>query len=202
MGAGAAFGLELPCRGRCAPDAFLLVYHGGRLVATSRPRPGRLRPPRRLKRELQDLLAAHRKATQAAAAAAGGGPVSAALRAAAEAWQARIRACYLTTHYLRVPQTDRFQCFPIPKCVQAQLARQVAGGQEAIRPSGHLSLVALLPVTPSLRLLDKLSAYLRAPGPPGSNGRPGRGATGQWLIVPAERVQARLVGRWVVVVVG
>jgi len=190
----------------------LLVYHGGRLVATSRPRPGRLRPPRRLKRELQDLLAAHRKATQAAAAAAGGGPVSAALRAAAEAWQARIRACYLTTHYLRVPQTDRFQCFPIPKCVQVKVARQVAfrlrtamaaeEGQEVNRPSGQVSLVALLPVTPSLRLLDKLSAYLRAPGPPRPNGRPCRGATGQWLIVPAERVQARLVGRWVVVVVG
>lgn len=106
----------------------------------------------------------------------------------AKEWAQAVQRRVLAPHRLRIDGGDRFQAFPLPNAVRLQLLRPPAAPAPV--------LVALVvPVTPCMRLLDKVAVHLRPPC------RRRRRPTGHWQPLPEHRVQAQLVGCHVVVVV-
>lgn len=190
----AAVGLELPCR-QALPANQLLHLLLNRCVVHAAPRrSGRLLPPRPLAKALRALLnACDREAKARAKALARTDAVRAAVcEASHHAWLERERRQHLTPHHLRVPLTDRFACWHLPACAWRYLVAQLAKPLAEWPPDRVLTLLARVPITPCLRLGEpwELAAYLHAPS---------RYATGPWVQVPAERVQAWIEG-WEVVV--
>ena len=184
----AALGVELPCH-RLAPEPCpLWVLYNGEVLGPYGSRPGRLLPPRSLGRALRQLLVGCEAQVRERIKAL---PPGRTIQAQAmvedyRRWEARIRAEYLTGHYLRVAHSAHFACWQLPTAVHDQLLRYPLEGPP-------VQLVLLLPLTPCMRPQEKVSVYLHAPG---------RSATGQWLPWPEERVE---VGVWfesLVVVVG
>ncbi|MBK8341626.1 MAG: hypothetical protein IPK99_17345 [Flavobacteriales bacterium] len=180
-----------------------MAVHHEQLLCQCAPRSGRLLPPRELGKALRTLLAAHWKQALARyTTLARTDPQQAnSLKAQAQAWMEQVRRHHLTPHHLRVPRTDRFSCWALPECVRRQLLRQLAHAPQDLEPQHRLRLLFIVPVTPTLRLLDKLAVYLRAPHTCPRTGRHRPMATGQWWPLPMERVHAELVADVVVVLV-
>ncbi|HMQ74463.1 MAG TPA: hypothetical protein PKE21_05365, partial [Flavobacteriales bacterium] len=85
----------------------------------------------------------------------------------AKEWAQAVQRRVLAPHRLRIDGGDRFQAFPLPNAVRLQLLRQPAAPAPV--------LVALVvPVTPCMRLLDKVAVHLRPPC------RRRRRPTGHW----------------------
>ncbi|MBK9275933.1 MAG: hypothetical protein IPM49_15530 [Flavobacteriales bacterium] len=190
-------GLELPCRRRPPADSLLLVMVDGRPVYTAGPCAGRLCPPRRLVRAVRALLRGHVQAVRAQADRL-------ALRQPQEArelvgrardWAQDVQRRVLAPHRLRTDGGDRFQAFPLPNAVRHQLLRQ-----QGTPDAAGVQVALVVPITPCMRLLDKVAVYLRAPRRCPRTGRRTR-PTGHWQPVPPAHVQAQLVGHHVVVVV-
>lgn len=167
-----------------------MALYEGQVLGCYAQRTGRLLPPRHLGRDLIALLAQCEKRLRTHIKALPNGHAAHA-RQLVEAhvnWEKEVRANYLTGHYLRVAQSECFACWEVPEVVRRQLARQQAPGW-----TGDILTIALvLPVTPCLRLLDKVSAYHHAPG---------RNATGHWVQMADAHVQACLCAGCLVVVV-
>lgn len=186
----ATLGVELPCRHLPPHDGLLMVLHHRQVLGCYARRTGRLLPPRHLGRELKGLLSGCEQQVRARIKALPAGRAAQAEDMAKEykAWRKQVEADHLTGHYLRVPHTEQFVCWQLPVAVHDQLVRQHTTPCEPI----DLTLVLVLPVTPCLRLLDKVSVYHHAPG---------RNATGHWVQLPDDHVQACLCGWSLVVVV-
>jgi hypothetical protein len=167
------------------------------LIYLSAPCPGRLCAPRKVVREVEALLNSYTqgvrdKARQLAARDPAGAQ---ALWDRAKAWANSVRQQQLAPHRLRVPLHDRFRAFTIPELTRVQLLRQIFDDRRPMDP--HISFCLVAPITPCMRLLDKVAVYLHPPTP---IRRPY--CTGPWWPVPEEHVQTGLVGRHVVVLVG
>ena len=186
----AALGLELPCHKLPPHHGLLMTLYQGQLLGCYPQRTGRLLPPRHLGRELITLLAQCEKRLRERIKALPNGHAVLAqhLVERYQAWEKQVRANYLTGHYLRIAQSECFVCWQLPDCMRRQLERQ----QTPDWKGDILTIAVVLPITPCLRLLDKVSAYHHAPG---------RNATGHWVQVPDAHVQACLCAGCLVVVV-
>jgi hypothetical protein len=167
------------------------------LIHMSAPCPGRLCAPRKVAREVEALLNSYThgvrdKARQLAARDPAGAQ---ALWDRAKAWAATVRQQQLAPHRLRVPLHDRFRAFEIPELTRVQLLREFFDDLRPMDP--RITFCIVVPITPCMRLLDKVAVYLHPPTP---IRRPY--CTGPWWPVPEEHVQTGLVGRHVVVLVG
>lgn len=104
----------------------------------------------------------------------------------------QVRSRYLSAHHLRPPATHRLAAWALPACAWRHLWHQLY--QPAQGP--HLTLKALVPITPCMRLdnggPEQITAYLHPPA---------RYLTGPWHALPTERVRAGYQGLWVEVVV-
>lgn len=190
MFARASLGLELPSKRTLPRGIQVYALYREHILCQCTPRSGRLLPPRSLGRAIKALIKQYEDQVAARIKA-----LPDTRRRKAEAlklarafrrWRKAIHKRYLTSHHLRVDQTERFACWGLPEALRQQLLRQANAEAPPLR------LLFLAPVTPYIRLLDKVAVYHRAPG---------RFATGQWQQVPQERVHAELCGHWVVVLV-
>lgn len=183
----AAVSLELPCRSAVGPDLLALVYHGSQLLHICTPCTGRLFAPRPLRRELDALLRAYLRRCQAQANElhATNRFHARQLLAAAHGWVKRMRREHLTAHHLRVPRTDSLHCFQLPGLVYRHLLHQWAQPPDRWPPAERLSLRFCAPITPSMRLLDRVAVYHRLVAPP-------RHAPAPWTQCWHERIHACL----------
>ena len=181
----AALGVELPCKITPGGVCPLWIIYDGTVLGAYGARTGRLLPPRSLAWGLRKLLVGCEAQVRDRILAL---PPGHAIKAQAMAeahvrWESRMRARYLTEHYLRKPTSDPFACWQLPTPVYDQLLRDP--------PEVPLVyLLLLLPLTTTCPL-DKVTLYLHAPG---------RSATGQWLPCPQERVQLAVWANSLVVV--
>ncbi|MBK9286682.1 MAG: hypothetical protein IPN38_03120 [Flavobacteriales bacterium] len=203
MVAAASIGVEQPCRQSPAEQAHVVVLLGGVPFYSGQPRPGRLLPPRSLGKALRQLLKSceSRVREHLKALPPGRSAQAEALVAAYKQWEHRVRTRHLTPHHLRAPEADHFQAFTLPNAVRQQLRRQLAEPLSATAPDCRLRIEARLPITPCLRLLDKVAVYLRAPHYCTRSHRYRPFATGQWEPLAEDRVKAALCCGTLVVVV-
>jgi len=202
MVAPASMGLELPSSAPVPTGTQAVILYKGAIIHQCTRRGGRLIGPRPLEKELNALLnqckaVAHKRI---AALPPGRAVLAGRLASAHGYWEKLVRKYHMTAHHLRRHDTEAFGCWALPEAVRLQLLRQFAA-------NGHwpqaqrLRLVLISPVTAHLRLLGQVAVYLRGPNTCCRNGRMARGATGQWLPVPPERVHAELCLGMVVVVI-
>ena len=194
----AALGLELPCRRAVPATARIELLFSSAPILTAARRSGRLIAPRPLRKALRALLLrCEEEARHALLRLPPGAHKDAEdLVKAYRKWEERVRRQCFTHHHLRLPATERFAAWQLPACAWRQLVAQVHSPLEALAPEHRLTVQALIPVTPCMRLdsggPDRITAYLHAPS---------RYLSGPWASIPDHRVRAGYQGNCVLVVV-
>jgi len=192
----AALGLELPCRNPVPDHTELYLLYQHRVVLPLCRRPGRLLAPRPLTKALRQLLAECKEHMRQRILALPPGRQRQAdeLARSYTQWEARVRKQHLARHRLRLPNTYRFACWHLPACAAGQLWHQLHRPQGQHQSAQHLGLLAIVPISPCLRLtdggIDHMAAYLHAPS---------RWLGGPWHQVPDHRITACLWNKHLVV---
>lgn len=228
MSRSASIGLEVPCRKRAVATVQVTVTLNEVFLCYCEPRAGRLVPPRALAKALRRILLQEetKVRTQLTTLPKGQQARADELVKAFKSWKKHVEDNYLTPHYLRLLPTEQFKAFALPNALRCQLLRQcypepLAQVPPAKKPRNkkpeptteqplasaahltacHVRLVFIWPVTPCLRLLDKVAVYLREPHYCPRTHRYRPFATGNWWPIPDEHVHATLCNGAVMVVV-
>ncbi|MBK8226750.1 MAG: hypothetical protein IPK70_06195 [Flavobacteriales bacterium] len=185
----AALGLELTCRNPVPAHTELYLYYQNRLLLPLSRRPGRLLAPRPLTRALRRLLTECKEHMRQRLLALPPGRQRQAddLAKSYSKWEARVHKEHLARHQQRLPNTYRFACWHLPACAAHRLWRQLYPLPDTEPQAPEIALVAIVPVSPCLRLtdggIDRMAAYLHAPS---------RWLGGPWHQVPDDRITACL----------
>lgn len=197
----ATIALEVPCRRPLHPHSCALVLCNGTPFQVAPMAPGHLRHPPKLAKAVNQIISRFQDSsrTQVNALARTNPDRARTLRQKHELWVARVKKQHLTAHQLRADSSECFRAFAIPDCVRRQLLRQQA--PDAWPQDPLVQVCFVLPVTPKLRLLDKVCAYQRAPQYCPRTKRLRKCNSGHWIPLDPARTQAQLLGHNLVVLV-